>query len=202
MASYIFQDLLSKAPMSIRNNVADARSWMQDNVTTVTTNKILSGDRQRMTDSPSPGRMYMFSYDPKTKDKLPYYDRFPLVFPFDSAPGGFMGLNLHYLSPMLRARFLDKLMEIFFTILVEFGLPVAASVVMGFFIFLVIKYILDSVVGQVSGMHGIIMGLENRVKNMNNDMIKLDIQISDALNLRQDEERISRADGKEDARRD
>ena len=49
-------------------------------------------------------------------------------------------------------------------------------------------------------MHGIIMGLENRVKNMNNDMIKLDIQISDALNLRQDEERISRADGKEDAR--
>jgi hypothetical protein len=51
-------------------------------------------------------------------------------------------------------------------------------------------------------MHGIIMSLDNRVKNMNNDMIKLDIAISDALNLRQDEERISRADGKEDARRD
>ena len=78
-------------------------------------------------------------------------------------------------------------MDIFFTILVEFGLPVAASTVMGFFIYLVIKYILESVVGQVNGMHGIIMGLENRVKNMNNDMIKLDIQISDALNLRQDE---------------
>jgi hypothetical protein len=74
-------------------------------------------------------------------------------------------------------------MEMFLTILGKFGLPVAAAVVMGFFIFLVIKYILDSVVGQVSGMHGIIMSLENRVKNMNNDMIKLDIQISDALNL-------------------
>ena len=93
-------------------------------------------------------------------------------------------------------------MSLFFDILVQFGLPVAASVVMGFFIFLIIKYILESVVGQVKGMHGIIMSLENRVKNMNNDMIKLDIQISDALNLRQDEERISRADGKEDARRD
>ena len=93
-------------------------------------------------------------------------------------------------------------MNLFFEILVEFGLPVAASVVMGFFIFLIIKYILESVVGQVKGMHGIIMSLENRVKNMNNDMMKLDIQISDALNLRQDEERISRADGKEDARRD
>jgi len=93
-------------------------------------------------------------------------------------------------------------MNLFFDILVKFGLPVAASIVMGFFIFLIIKYILESVVGQVSGMHGIIMSLENRVKNMNNDMIKLDIQISDALNLRQDEERISRADVKEDARRD
>ena len=93
-------------------------------------------------------------------------------------------------------------MELFFDILVKFGLPVAASIVMGFFIFLIIKYILESVVGQVTGMHGIIMSLENRVKNMNNDMIKLDIQISDALNLRQDEERISRADGKEDTRRD
>jgi len=91
---------------------------------------------------------------------------------------------------------------LFFEILATFGLPVAAAVTMGFFIYLIIKYILESVVGQVTGMHGIIMSLENRIKNMNNDMIKLDIQISDALNLRQDEERISRADGKEDARRD
>ena len=93
-------------------------------------------------------------------------------------------------------------MDLFFKILVDFGLPVAAAIVLGFFIFLILKYILESVIGQVSGMHGIIMALDNRVKNMNNDMIKLDIQISDALNLRQDEERISRADGKEDARRD
>ena len=93
-------------------------------------------------------------------------------------------------------------MDLFFAILVEFVLPVAAAVIMGFFIFLILRYILESVIGQVKGMHGIIMSLDNRVKNMNNDMIKLDIQISDALNLRQDEERISRADGKEDARRD
>ena len=93
-------------------------------------------------------------------------------------------------------------MELFFDILVKFGLPVAASIVMGFFIFLIIKYILESVVGQVKGMHGIIMSLENRVKNMNNDMIKLDLLISHSLELKPDEERISRADGKEDARRD
>jgi len=90
----------------------------------------------------------------------------------------------------------------FLQILAEFGLPVAAASVMGFFIYLIIKYILESVVGQVKGMHGIIMALDNRVKTMNHDMIKLDLLISHALDLKPDEERISRADGKTDARRD
>jgi len=58
-----------------------------------------------------PGSMFMFFYDPKFKDKLPYYDSFPLVIIVDSAPGGFYGLNLHYLPPLLRARFLDALMD-------------------------------------------------------------------------------------------
>tara|TARA_Y100000996_G_C22300925_1_gene552103 strand:+ start:253 stop:534 length:282 start_codon:yes stop_codon:yes gene_type:complete len=93
-------------------------------------------------------------------------------------------------------------MNMFLQILAEFGLPVAAASVMGFFIYLIIKYILESVVGQVKGMHGIIMALDNRVKTMNHDMIKLDLLISHALDLKPDEERISRADGKKDARRD
>ena len=93
-------------------------------------------------------------------------------------------------------------MNMFLQILAEFGLPVAAASVMGFFIYLIIKYILESVVGQVTGMHGIIMALDNRVKTMNHDMIKLDLLISHALGLKPDEERISRADGKNDARRD
>ncbi len=90
----------------------------------------------------------------------------------------------------------------FLQILAEFGLPVAAASIMGFFIYLIIKYILESVVGQVKGMHGIIMALDNRIKTMNHDMIKLDLLISHALDLKPDEERISRADGKTDARRD
>ena len=90
----------------------------------------------------------------------------------------------------------------FLQILAEFGLPVAAASVMGFFIYLIIKYILESVVGQVKSMQGIIMALDNRVKTMNHDMIKLDLLISHSLDLKPDEERISRADGKKDARRD
>jgi|TARA_Y100000817_G_scaffold194125_1_gene151802 hypothetical protein len=93
-------------------------------------------------------------------------------------------------------------MSLFFEILVEFGLPVASATVMGVFIYIILKYILDSVIGQVNSIHGIIMGLDNRIKTMNNDMIKLDLLISHALKLRPDEDRISRADGKTDARKD
>ena len=93
-------------------------------------------------------------------------------------------------------------MRLFFEILVEFGLPVASATVMGVFIYIILKYILDSVIGQVNSIHGIIMGLDNRIKTMNNDMIKLDLLISHALKLRPDEDRISRADGKTDARKD
>ena len=57
------------------------------------------------------GNMYMFFYDPKHKDTLPYYDRFPLVIMIGPAKGGFYGLNLHYLPPILRARFLDRLLD-------------------------------------------------------------------------------------------
>ena len=57
-----------------------------------------------------PGNLYMFGYDPKLKETLPYYDRFPLVFPYASLPGGFMGLNMHYLPYQLRIRLLDRLM--------------------------------------------------------------------------------------------
>jgi len=53
------------------------------------------------------GNMYMFFYDPKYKETLPYYDGFPLIIMLGPAKGGFMGLNLHYLPPAVRARLLD-----------------------------------------------------------------------------------------------
>ena len=57
------------------------------------------------------GKMGVFFYDPKHKATLPYYDRFPLVVIIGPAEGGFLGLNLHYLPPTLRARLLDGLLD-------------------------------------------------------------------------------------------
>lgn len=55
------------------------------------------------------GKMYLYEYDPKWKDKLPYWDRFPLIFVLNADNEGFLGLNLHYLGPTLRLAFFDKL---------------------------------------------------------------------------------------------
>lgn len=56
------------------------------------------------------GNMYMFFYDPKYKEVLPYYDRFPLIIMYGEAKGGFYGLNLHYMAPPLRAKALDAIL--------------------------------------------------------------------------------------------
>ena len=53
-----------------------------------------------------PGQMFTYNYDPKTKEKLPYYDTFPLVMPIDLYDDGFLGLNIHYIPPYLRSRLL------------------------------------------------------------------------------------------------
>jgi hypothetical protein len=72
-------------------------------------NLIHNSDRTRT--GPVIGRMFFYGYDPKYKDTLPMYDRFPLVFPIESYPDGFLGLNLHYLVPGERKLLLNKLKE-------------------------------------------------------------------------------------------
>lgn len=56
------------------------------------------------------GGLYFFLYDPKTKDDLPYYDKFPMVIPLRRHADGFIGLNLHYLPIRYRIQFMKKLL--------------------------------------------------------------------------------------------
>ena len=61
--------------------------------------------------TPDIGGFYLYQYDPKWKDKLPWYDIYPLVFPFDYA-GGFYGINVHYLPPNARTDLMLRLLEL------------------------------------------------------------------------------------------
>ena len=94
-----------------------------------------------------------------------------------------------------------------FQLIGDVGAPIAGSIVMGFFIFLVIKQLLQGVVEQVKTLTIFCKSLENRATTMSNEMIKIDMLVSSALELRPDIERIARAEnfieeGKIDVRRD
>jgi hypothetical protein len=77
----------------------------------ITANNLMKSDPNQLKNTVVPGSLYMFFYDAKHKDTLPYWDRFPLVFPYKKTPGGFIGLNMHYLPYQLRVVLLDRLMQ-------------------------------------------------------------------------------------------
>ena len=91
----------------------DSMKWFRKKVGelgNVSRTKVMNDPVLKKKANPDIGDMVMYVYDPKFKKTLPYYDTFPLTIMVQPAPGGFHGLNLHYLSPVVRANFLDELM--------------------------------------------------------------------------------------------
>ena len=109
----VFDDLLAKGVRAgeVPARTDSARAWYRDRARTtrIQPQTLIKSDRERLTSRVMIGRMYHFFYDPKHKKTLPYYDRFPLIFPFKKVRGGFLGINLHYLPLRLRAKLMDEL---------------------------------------------------------------------------------------------
>ena len=59
--------------------------------------------------NPLVGHMFLFHYDAKLKETLPYWDTYPLVLPFNVLNDRFYGLNLHYLPYEYRLQLLGAL---------------------------------------------------------------------------------------------
>jgi len=112
MAKLIDRIKKSLAKEGFSTGTNNARNWLRAKVKELTpTSRALMADRDRLKSNSTIGKMYFYFYDPKTKDSLPYYDRFPLVIPIESYKDGFLGLNLHYIHPKQRLILLDKLSE-------------------------------------------------------------------------------------------
>lgn len=103
---------------TIRTNAGDTKrsiDWYQSQIKNLTSGSIRPN--RLMTTTPGltsrimPGKMYMFFYDAKHKEKLPFWDAFPLTLPFRKVDDGFFGINLHYLPYMLRFKLLGALHE-------------------------------------------------------------------------------------------
>ena len=108
-------DVFERNQYDLKTVMLKSRAWFEQQVLLMTKQgltppRVLNGNPNQLVTSVRPGSLYMFGYDPKTKAELPYYDRFPLVFPFRKTPDGFIGLNMHYLPYALRIQLLDRLL--------------------------------------------------------------------------------------------
>ena len=107
------KDVFERNQYDLATAVKRSNGWFEQQVTKLTKqgltpNKVLSGNPDKIVTKIMPGHLYMFMYDPKLKKELPYYDMFPLVFPYAKTEDGFIGLNMHYLPYNLRIRLLDR----------------------------------------------------------------------------------------------
>lgn len=116
MANSIFQDLQVEAfRKGITPRTKESLEWFRarmKNMNNISRQGLLKDPTLQKRQRFGAGNMYMFFYDPKHRETLPYYDAFPLTIMVGPAPGGFYGLNLHYLPPNLRAILFDNLMDI------------------------------------------------------------------------------------------
>lgn len=112
----IFDNILAQGAQQgiVPARTLAARNWYRDiasEASRVTPGNLFrtTGGKARLRSDMEYGMMYAFRYDPKWKKELPYYDTFPLVFPVQFDSDSFLGINFHYLPPVLRAKLMDAL---------------------------------------------------------------------------------------------
>lgn len=114
MANDTLLDVFKRNQYNLHNAARKSQAWFDQQVLLInkqgiTPKKVLASGGSPLTSNILPGNMYMFYYDAKNKDTLPYWDRFPLLLPYKKTANGFMGLNLHYLPYQMRVVLLDRL---------------------------------------------------------------------------------------------
>ena len=119
MPATLYSDILRQAAQT-RFKYGDSalRDWFRDKALEVSQQETSIGrmlnrkaSKANEVTAPRIGRLLMYRYDPKWKDVLPYYDTFPLIFPIEMYTDRFLGINLHYLPPIFRARLMDALYD-------------------------------------------------------------------------------------------
>lgn len=111
----VFAELLKKTTTTggIPTRMTAARDWARTKATSLMKSpySVVAGSGRQSVSTPGAavGSMVLFQYSATTAKDLPYWDAFPLVFPFDVDSTGMYGINLHYLPPPMRAQLMDAL---------------------------------------------------------------------------------------------
>jgi hypothetical protein len=109
----VFDRILEISPFEAEKRSKVSLEWFREKASNrrLSADSILNGKdyTNNRSNAPIIGSMFLFQYDAKYKETLPYWDMFPLVFPIEMDSKGFLGINLHYLPPTLRASLFDGL---------------------------------------------------------------------------------------------
>tara|TARA_R110002020_G_scaffold29169_1_gene92158 strand:- start:464 stop:751 length:288 start_codon:yes stop_codon:yes gene_type:complete len=88
------------------------------------------------------------------------------------------------------------------TVLETVGIPAAFAVAAGWMVWKLFQHLISDVHKKLDTQHGMIVALIDRVRQMDNDMIRIDSMVRTAMGIQVDVDRIARADGKKDQRKD
>ena len=103
-----YKELARKAEITL--GTKESLDWFRNRVRK--DNRIRNHDRvtkNLSAERPAPGKMVTYVYEPKLKDKLKYYDNYPLIIMLDVTKDGWYGANIHYLPPKLRVALLEEI---------------------------------------------------------------------------------------------
>lgn len=101
--------------MTQKYSSVDLQDWLFEKASSVsagTARKYIQYNDQRGVSSGAVGKLYFFKYDPKTKEKMLQYDKFPMAFVIEQYSNGFLGLNLHYVDIATRQAIIDRFLEL------------------------------------------------------------------------------------------
>ncbi|MCK5020812.1 MAG: hypothetical protein KAS32_27570 [Candidatus Peribacteraceae bacterium] len=96
--------------MNAKKSLTWFRKWVRKSYSSLRTSQVMR-DKKAIRAGPMPGDFYFYVYDPKWKETLSYYDKFPLTLVLDVDAKGWLGLNFHYLPPVMRVLFLSELLK-------------------------------------------------------------------------------------------
>lgn len=112
----VYTEIFKKNQYNLRDAATKSNNWFQQQATLLSKQRIqplqlIRSSAEKNNTRIIPGELYLFMYDAKLNDQLPFWDMFPLVFPFRRLRDGFIGLNMHYLPYRFRIQLLDRLMD-------------------------------------------------------------------------------------------
>ena len=96
----------------------------------------------------------------------------------------------------------EKQIRNWLSLITDVGFPIVAALVGGYFVFLTLNFILTGVLDSIKQQRMFAIALDNRVKTMNNEIVRIDVKMCQAFGIQPDMDRIARADGQKDARKD